>query len=292
MFGLSLRKIHLKASWWLLGLSGFMAAAACSDDIEFVGITDQPNEGKNALSCDEVDGCFKDPTVALHELEIFAQPASDENPAPEWAYPLPNSVHPSNLSLLTLQFRRGSSEQTLFELSLVAETGERKFYLPCLSAGGDACTYQVPESFWREAAQQFAGEEVELLLRGARETDVSAASTLRISFSAEAVEGGLYYWSPIYSLASESWGLYRLVFGGRQAVAYIAPKDRSLRGLPCCESGRRNHRVHGGECFGIDFRQCGLCWRSQCRQSDDPHQSKHFSVRGQSKRRRYGDSFQ
>lgn len=194
-----------------------MAVAACSGEIEFVGITDQPEAREPG--CKEAKGCFKDPTVSLQEMEIFSQPASSTSAAPVWAYPLPGSVHPSNLSLLTLHFRRGNPEQTLFEVVLKAESGERRFYLPCLSAGGDACTYQVPETFWRDAAIKFKGENAELSLRGASDSDVSAAATIPISFSAQGVEGGLYYWS------SAGWSLYRLVFGGRQAVAYITPKE-------------------------------------------------------------------
>jgi WD40-like Beta Propeller Repeat len=196
-----------------------MAASACSGDIEYVGATDQPSEVDVwDPRCEESDGCFKDPTVSLRELQVFSQAADAAIAPPTWEYPLADSVHPSNLALLTLHFHRGTAEQTLFEVRLKAETGERRFYLPCLSAGGDACTYQVPESFWQEAAIKFAGESAELSLRGSSGNSVSSATSVPISFSAEAVEGGLYYWE-----LSTSSSLLRLVFGGRQAVAYIKP---------------------------------------------------------------------
>lgn len=230
VFALSSRARALLQTWALPGALLCALAAACTSEPAYLGVqTSSGGDGTGDDTAFCADECFIDDAIGVQELEIFRRSADDANPgdtspAPTWEYPLPDSVHPSNLFLLTLHFRRSDVSQVLFEVVLEAPSGRRKFYIPCLSAGGNSCTYQVPERFWSEAAEQFAGESVTLTLRGASANTVSAPATLGLSFSDEAVEGGLYYWS------SAGWSLYRLVFGGRQAVAYITPSENRCVG--------------------------------------------------------------
>lgn len=225
MISLSSRARALMQNWALPATLLGALVFACTSDPAYLGIETE-SSGKdtpdNSVLCDE--DCFIDESLNGKEIEIFRQASDPSIPAPIWEYPLSDSVHPNNLFLLTLHFRRSEASQVLFEVVLEAPSGRRQLYIPCLSAGGDSCTYQVAESFWLEAANQFAGESATLTLRAAGDRRVSSAASIQISFSDEPVEGGLYYWS------SAGWSLYRLVFGGRQAVAYITPPEQRCVG--------------------------------------------------------------
>lgn len=206
----------------LLALLG-AAALACEVEPGYLGTLEPVEEQPPSVepfSCNDL--CFVDPSLtkdearALYDVASFPTPP-EEVPAPKWIYPLAESVHPSNLGLMTLHFERPSDDLEMFELSMIAMERSRKLYFPCLSSGGNGCTYKVPEDFWTNATAEFAGQKIELQLRGASVGSISQMASRNVEFSPDPVEGGLYYWSSVLR------GMYRLLFGGRQAVPYVAP---------------------------------------------------------------------
>lgn len=200
-------------------------AAACSSEPAYLGVGGGASNGGSVdapepLTCEE--DCFVDPGLNWNEVRTSLDPSTfpevtPAGPAPSWVYPLEGSVHPNNLSLLSLHFERATNEEEVFELSVGEGERNHRIYFPCLSVSGNGCTYKVPEDFWTEIASEFSGETVNLSLRGGRPGTSSAVASRAISFSPDNVRGGLYYWS------SELRGMYRLLFGARQAVPYVSP---------------------------------------------------------------------
>ncbi len=205
--------------------SGF--EVSCTSEPVYLGVSDDVSSLAEEPSpfCAGADRCFLDDGLSDEDVDAFRsfyeqanlEVAPSHEPAPTWVYPLSFSVHPNNLGLISLHFLRAQEEQHAFEVSVQGQEKSFRMFVPCLSAGGNGCVYRAPEGFWIELATEFAGQTVEIHLRALGLRGVSSASQVTITFSPQPVEGGLYYWS------AELRGIYRLPFGGRQAVPFVAP---------------------------------------------------------------------
>jgi hypothetical protein len=195
--------------------------------------------------------CFRDPSIPASPDPAgrLAGPA-DGNAAhkPSLVYPLAGALHPMNISDVTFQWRRGPATQTLFRIRvrLVAAgvaVGPFDFYVPCKPPAVapppalDQCTYAMPPGAWLDVALQSRGQQVSAEV-DAVDDDPGAGGAVALSdpqllsFSSDPVEGGLYYWST-HSTTTASFGAtYRLLFGARKALPFIAPNSPS-NGFAC-----------------------------------------------------------
>jgi|GEM_PF-1481030 len=220
-------KIRPQAST-VLGALCLSAAliAACETDPVYLGVA---GSGEAPFECEE-ERCFIEGTLSLEEVRntFDSEAAASEVKGgrllpPIWHYPLEASMHPSNLGLLTLHLEHSGDDDTIYELLVRGEESTRRLYFPCFSAGGEGCLYQVPEAFWSATAAEFSGQPVRLELRAGDASGVSQADAREIEFSPSPVFGGLYYWS------AELRGVYRFVFGGREAVPFVRPGTEANR---------------------------------------------------------------
>lgn len=175
--------------------------------------------------------CFRDPDLPEAASRAFELDAQSDDEAPVLVYPLDGSVHPLNLTDLVIQFRRESTAQVWFQISLTPSDGNDRtpydFVIPCTppdeDAPSDQCIAMLPEQHWRELAEDNAGRALQLTVTASARNDSgthrSAARTLE--FSADPLSGGFYYWSTALG------GTYRLPFGSHQAVPWIAPNTQS-----------------------------------------------------------------
>jgi hypothetical protein len=163
-------------------------------------------------------------TPALFEGPARPAPARP----PSILYPLANSVHPTNLPRITVQWKRALVEQTSFRLRFDAGGGRRyELFVPHAQPAGAAGpvdqlddAYPVPEALWRFIGQQSAGRSVSLTVAAhdslANVIDESAPVVFRF---AGPVEGALYY----MTTEGAGRGIQRYLFGAVGAQPLVQP---------------------------------------------------------------------
>jgi hypothetical protein len=100
--------------------------------------------------------CWHEEAVPSQVVDAFDSTVDNVDLQPELVYPLEGSVHPTNLSSLTFQFRRADVTQRWFDIRLSTLSGSSPrsydFITPCVapeatgsdSVPADRCVYQVP----------------------------------------------------------------------------------------------------------------------------------------------------
>ncbi len=199
-----------------------------------------------AWTCGNRDRCL---SVAPAEPALFEGATVDPDPLrrPAIVYPPADSVHPRNLSHITLQWRRGSPGQGTFRIEIApVDPGEVpiELYVPYAEPAGATmaqeldASFAVPAPVWRYVAQRNAGKEVRLRVAAHDPAaGVATSDPISIRFSPAAIEGGLYY------LGTEpiSAGIHRHVFGAARAEAMVAPATaRNTSGCGGCHSVSRD----------------------------------------------------
>jgi WD40-like Beta Propeller Repeat len=160
---------------------------------------------------------FVDPSLPAQTPSQFGG-APGPDATPSVVYPLAGSMHPINLGDITFQWSQGKPRNTVFRIEVTAPSASYDFFVPCTRA---QCIYQMPSQAWLAMASAARGQTVTFTVAGSdgRGGPVSTSAPITISFSPEAVRGGLYYWS------TRLRGVYRLTFGARKALPYIQPSS-------------------------------------------------------------------
>jgi hypothetical protein len=177
--------------------------------------------------------CWHDEGVPSAVIDAFDSTVDNVDLQPTLVYPLDGSVHPTNLTTITFQFRRGDQTQRWFDIRLSTVSGSTPrsydFITRCYpppsasTAQDDRCVYDIPADLWRSIAEDHAGQALRVSV-GSMQTaagPVHRSPDTTISFSESAISGGFYYWSTALG------GTYRLPFGATQAVPWIAPGTES-----------------------------------------------------------------
>jgi hypothetical protein len=192
--------------------------------------------------------CLKEGSV---DPALFAPGAlvdAEPERRPRIEYPLGGSIHPVNLSQITLQWQRGGPGQTAFRITVApAGGGETPFelFVPYAEPLGATralerdASYAVPEGVWRYIARTYAGREVRLRITGHDPVrGISTSDETAIQFSPAAVEGGLYY------LETINRRIQRHVFGAAKVEAMVRPfTERNLSDCGGCHSLSRNGKT-------------------------------------------------
>src|SRR5579871_3124315 len=164
----------------------------------------------------------------------FSGTPADPSQAPGIVYPLAGSLHAINMLQVTFQWRRAAATQTLFRLR-VNGVDTWDFFAGCTAPPPSAaapdpneCVFTMPRGSWGALAYENRGHAVTVTIAG---TDgqggpVATSAALPLSFSPDAVEGALYYWSTSLK------GTLRAPFGADSASPYISPLTPA-NPLPC-----------------------------------------------------------
>ncbi len=127
---------------------------------------------------------------------VFAG-AAPGGPAPELVYPNDGVLVPPNLGKLELHFLPGAGN-TLFELAFKSPLAEVRVYARCATPLNGGCVYEPDAAVWSALANtNRGGEAVTVTVRGTNDAgaSVGASSAVRILFSKDDIQGGLYYWT-------------------------------------------------------------------------------------------------
>lgn len=176
-----------------------------------------------------------DPMVNLPDPPSLFGGNEEPGRAPELVYPNDGVLLPSNLGAIEIHYRRGSQENTLFEISFSGAASTLVTYVRCTPLG-NGCLYTPGDVLWAVVANSNRGEgPVTVQVRGTDDQGraFGRSAELRIHISAAPVKGGLYYWT-----TSNGTGIMRTEFG------QVAPPERfyPFQGGGChgCHSLSRN----------------------------------------------------
>jgi hypothetical protein len=201
-----------------------LAVAGCQGDAAYLGSAQTP------YSC--VDHCQIEQDAPSDAGDWFANPESQLGDAPRVVYPLADSIHPKDLSQLTVQFRRGRSDFSLFRLRIAARDGSvaYDFFTRCLVVDGDGCRYLLQGDTWNAARDELEDVPVVLTVTGAtaRRGVIKTSEPLEMLIAPSELQNkGFYYWTsvPIYSgdEPGTATGIFRLPFGADRAEPFIMP---------------------------------------------------------------------
>lgn len=178
-----------------------------------------------------------DPMVNLPDPPgLFGGP-EEPNRAPELVYPNDGVLLPSNLGAIEIHYRRGSQDNTLFEISFSGPGSTLVTYVRCTPLG-NGCLYTPGDTLWAVVADSNrGGPPVTVQVRGTDDQGraFGRSAELRLHISAAPVKGGLYYWT-----TSNGTGIMRTEFG------QVAPPERfyPFEGGGChgCHALSRNGR--------------------------------------------------
>jgi len=138
---------------------------------------------------------------------IISTATSSERGRPRIVYPLDGVLLPRNLGQIDVHFRPGRHE--LFEVSFRSPEIDVRFYTRCRPLE-EGCRFDLDETLYAQIAEAAAGRApVAVQVRGTDDEGqlVGASEVIEVSFSADPVEGGLYYW------ATNAESIMRVDFG-------------------------------------------------------------------------------
>jgi hypothetical protein len=154
------------------------------------------------------------PAIPSNPASKFNGPA-DSTRAPQLVYPNDHVLFPPNVFGIEIHWRPGSSANTLYELRFKSTIGDFKIYTRC-QVLADGCLYAPPASVWGPIAETNRGAgPLQLTVRGTDDAGkaVGTSASFSMTFSKDAVKGGLYYWT-----TSSGTGIMRWDFGDTTAT--------------------------------------------------------------------------
>jgi hypothetical protein len=133
--------------------------------------------------------------------------------APKIVYPLDGSMHPHNITDVTVQWQgTGAGQPIVYRLRFSNGAETLSIYTACSTV---ECVFVVPPALWRGMAAANRDADVTITVSAAGDgTRVPTSAPIKIRFSPDPVLGGLYYWS------TEQKTIFRLTFGDRKAKPF------------------------------------------------------------------------
>jgi hypothetical protein len=148
--------------------------------------------------------------------------------APTLVYPNDGVLLPPNMRQLEVHFLPGSQAGELYEISLLSDFSEYRYYTRCYAdptkflAG--ACAFEIDPDTVDVIAESNRGTgPVMLALRGTDEAgDVGKSASIGVQFAADRVDGAVYYWTT----SDPAPRIMRFDFASQSALAVaIQPSD-------------------------------------------------------------------
>ncbi len=225
----------------MLGLA--LGLASCHGDDAYLG------SSRTSYECGGTN-CKIEQGAPPDAGDWFFNPEAGLGDAPEIVYPLGGSVHPKDLRQLTVQFRHGRTDFSVYRIRFASpELGlAYDFYTPCLALGDDGCRYLLKGNVWDDARDELAGKNAILTITGstAKNGVMKSSEALELKVTPSQLENkGFYYWTTerVYTSAGseEQTGIYRLPFGADRAEPFIMPNTiTNERQCGACHSVSRD----------------------------------------------------
>lgn len=149
-------------------------------------------------------------------VAVFEGATASDVEAPELIYPLDGVLLPRNLGQVDLHYRPGRYD--LFEVSFTSAQVDVRFFTRCtpLQSG---CRFDLDDELYGRIADVAAGRApVRVRVRGTDDegAEFGTSAEIAVRFSADPVEGGLYYW------ATNAESIMRVDFGaGNEPERYF-----------------------------------------------------------------------
>ncbi|HKA88735.1 MAG TPA: hypothetical protein VKE22_13795 [Haliangiales bacterium] len=126
----------------------------------------------------------------------FNGPAADAR-KPDIVYPPDGVLLPPNLGKIEVHFLPGPAANTIFELSFQSDTTDVKIYTSCVNPTNGGCIYLPEAKVWRWLAESNRGSSATVTARAtdAGGTGVGTSTSMKMAFSQDDIDGGLYYWT-------------------------------------------------------------------------------------------------
>jgi WD40 repeat protein len=147
--------------------------------------------------------------------------------APQLVYPNDGVLLPPNMNQLEIHYLQGKGTSELYEISILGTYSEYRYYTRCYAdpqkfIQGTCALEMDPESVRVLAESNRGCGPLRLTVRGSDEHGkVGASATASIEFTAQAVNGAIYYWT-----ASEPPRIMRFDFGSQSGLGTaIQPSD-------------------------------------------------------------------
>lgn len=178
-----------------------------------------------------------DPALPSNAPMVFETAPADPRRAPTLVYPNDGVLLPPNLGGVEVHWRRAQRDDDLFEVRFESALGRVVAYVPCQRLG-DGCVYTPDAAAWRLLAESNkGGAAVQLSVRETddRGTGVGQSAVIQVSFAAQAVQGGLYYWT-----TSNGSAIMRVDFGAQTPPEKFFPFEGG--GCYGCHALSRNGR--------------------------------------------------
>jgi len=165
--------------------------------------------------------------------------------APALVYPGSGVILPPNLEVIEFQFQPGAGND-LFELTFTGELVTLEVYLVCNPVGG-GCGFSPDQDLWELLSTAGRGEEaMYYTLRGLQQSAPTLAGTSEtqaLTFAADDLEGGIYYWN------AAGGAIMRYEFGlrGQTAERYLdAGQTGATTCVGCHTLSRQGDRIAVG----------------------------------------------
>ncbi len=164
-------------------------------------------------------GSYVDPNLGGDPAARFSGTAA-VGTGPEIVYPLDGFMHAINIRQLRVLWRP-NGRANAYRIRFRNDRGTYDLYTSCAT---DTCSFDLPEAAWGDVATANPDADVELTVSAAASGGgVPTSRPFKLHVSPSALDGGLYYWSTAIQ------GTYRLAFGQRQPMPFLAPGGGPLR---------------------------------------------------------------
>jgi hypothetical protein len=146
---------------------------------------------------------------------------------PDIVYPSDGVLLPPNLGKIEVHFKPGPAQNTIFELSFQSATTDVKIYTSCVNPLNGGCIYLPEAKVWRWLAESNRGSDVTVVARAtdAAGTGVGTSTSMKMAFSQDDLDGGLYYWTTPKGEPDESGSFARIYRWDFASTTQTAPEE-------------------------------------------------------------------
>jgi len=164
---------------------------------------------------------------------------------PQLIYPPDQVLLPPNMNVIEVQFEPGANN-TLFEIDFENAVTDVRLETQCNAitstrgAATGGCAFDLDPTDWNYVAMQNAGgAPVTVTVRGAPAdlSCVAGSNARQVSFAAEPLMGGIYYWQSmtVNGVAGKTGGIFRKDFGNQDPTPepFLTPTADSNKCVGC-----------------------------------------------------------
>jgi hypothetical protein len=164
---------------------------------------------------------------------LFDKAKKDDGRAPVLVYPNDGVVLPPNLHRLSVHFRPGSSDNTLYEIHFASAAADVTYYARCGHQVDGGCVLELDlATFKLLADSNRTGQPIKLTVRGTDNngSKVGTSEEFTLSFSSTDLRGALYYWK-----TDDPVGIMRFDFGTSKGdpEPFLLADDKRLDKQEC-----------------------------------------------------------